>query len=119
GWVYRNQSDEPDLIYTEGNSGRARPSKRAQALCFVYGGKDSGDEPFLFNEMAATGLVSTRSRLQKLKHADSGTAEESQAVRRGIAAVEGFIVYAIRVGWMGMPDETLAAMRARLNKVKP
>ncbi len=50
GRVNRNRSDEPDLIYTDGDSGRARASKRTQVLCFVHAGDDADDSLSLFNE---------------------------------------------------------------------
>lgn len=117
-WVNSTHPEEGDLLYADKDSGRVRPTKRAQTLCFVYGGRAPGDDLFVFNEMAAAGLVATRGRLQKLKHSDDGSQKETQDVRRGIAAVEGFIVYAVRVGWMAMPDEELTAMRVRLGNIR-
>jgi ElaB/YqjD/DUF883 family membrane-anchored ribosome-binding protein len=116
-WVSTYRPDEPDLLYTADQSGRVRPTKRGQALCFVYMGKEPG-ESFVFNEMAVVGLTTARARLQKLKHSDSGAAQEVEEARRGILAIEGFIVHAVRVGWMGMSEEELAQMRIRLSGVR-
>lgn len=62
-----------ELVYEL--NGEARPTKKAQALCFVYAG-GSINEAGTFQELAVAGLTKARGDLQKLKHADEGTAEE-------------------------------------------
>lgn len=117
GWVSRNRRQGPELSYEDKNLGRMRPTKRAQALCFVFGGHDH-DESNVLNEMAAAGVVAARTRLQQLKHADDGGSDEVPTLRRLIAAVEGFVVFSVRVGWIDLSDEELLSIRIGLGDVE-
>ncbi len=95
-----------------------QPTKRARALCFVHGGGNRPESDGLA-EIAAAGLVAARTRLQRLKHADDGTPEEVAEVEKALGAVEGFMVYAVRVGWAGLDDAHLSALRSRLGDPAP
>lgn len=111
-WAGRDRPNERGLTYRDG-AGRLRPTKRAQALVFALGGQH-GAEGQVFSELAAAGVVAARTELQRLKHADQGSAEESQTVRQLIAAVEGFVIFSVRVGWVGLSQDGLVRLRARL-----
>ncbi|MFF8646435.1 hypothetical protein [Streptomyces sp. NPDC015345] len=71
-----NLPEEPDLIYLD-EGGQRKPTKRAEALCFVYSGGpvrareanpyDDGEGPAFLHDILALALVSARNKLQKLK----------------------------------------------------
>lgn len=111
-WVNDWRKNPTDLFYTDRN-GRVRPTKKAQALCFVYGGRPI-DGVSVFHELTALSLAQARSELQRLKHADLGRPEEIAEIRRLISVVEGFIVFAVQVGWSGADDDWLEGLRGRL-----
>lgn len=90
-----------------------QPTKRARALCFVHGGGSRPENDGL-GEIAAAGLVAVRTRLQRLKHADDDTPEEVAEVEKALTAIEGFTLYAVRVGWVGLDDTRLNTLRTRL-----
>jgi hypothetical protein len=84
-------NDFKQLVYVDSNSGRQRPTKRCQALCFVYGGLEVAAEAQSdLHEVMAAGLHEIRQQLQAIKHADEGTTEELAQLRRLMAGVEGF-----------------------------
>lgn len=113
-WVRENRRDTSnDLVYVDATSGRERPTKRAQALAFVYAGQGY-DEPSVFAELAALGVVASRAELQKLKHSDDGTDAERERMRVALASVEGFVVFAVRVCWASTPGAALDQIRGRL-----
>jgi len=94
-------------------SNLSRPSKRAQVRCFVYGGQPGQVAPMY--ELASSGLLSARDRLQKIKHADRNTEQEREELRQIIRAIEGFFLFAFRLGWSLQDDASLERLRARLN----
>ncbi|MFI7166947.1 hypothetical protein ACIBM3_31280 [Rhodococcus erythropolis] len=110
-WLEATGRLPKDFIIQEGPSA-GRPTKRAQALCFVYGGVVS--EPSAFHEVVAYSLVQVRTNLQGLKHADMNTPEEVGALRSMMAAVEGALTFAIQIGWMGLGPNTVDKLRERL-----
>lgn len=112
GWVDTNYASENGMTFID-RGGAVRPTKRAQALCFVYAGQPVSQRSVL-HELAAVSIVATRARLQQLKHADTGSAEEMQQLIEAMAAVEGFVVVAIGVAWAAAPQEQLETLRARL-----
>lgn len=114
-WLGASRAGVADLTYIDG-AGRRRPTKRGQALMFALCGQAhrEGED---FAEMAAAELTAARAELQRLKHADDGSPEEVNTVRRLVAAVEGYVVLSIRLGWVGLSDEGLAGLRARLGEV--
>ncbi|MFJ3403447.1 hypothetical protein [Promicromonospora sp. NPDC090134] len=104
---------QTDLTYDK--AGKVAPTKKAQALCFMYAGQATTDpQPLL--ELVAGGVVTARSVLQAIKHADKGTPEEADRVREAIRAVEGFFVVAVRVGWAGASPDHIQGLRTRLGE---
>jgi hypothetical protein len=105
-WVDSNLPDEEGLTYEL--QGQRRPTKRAEALCFVYGGDaitareasehDNGKGPDFLHDVIAIALVSARNQLQKLKHADSGTDEERKQLMSVLSAVEGALMLGLTMG---------------------
>jgi hypothetical protein len=71
--------------------------------------------PSVIHELAATALLTTRTQLQKLKHADQGTEDEMLEIRRLLAALEGFLHLAIGVVRAVVPDEQIEAQRSNLD----
>jgi hypothetical protein len=90
-----------------------RPTKRGQALCLVYGGV-TNHVPQLPNELAASVLVAVRTRLQGLKHADTGTDIERQALAETMTTIEGCLLLFAHVIWVAVPHEQLQTIAARL-----
>ena len=112
-WVEREYPQSRHLLLFE-KEGRLRPTKRAEALCFVYAGQPAKDNANGLHELVATALAEARSVLEKIKHADTGSPEELDSLKRQMAAVEGALVYALRVGWAIAGDEELKALQVRL-----
>lgn len=110
-WLEATGRASKDLVFEDGN-GKIRPTKRAQALCFVYGANVS--EPSPFHEVVAHSLVEVRTKLQKLKHAESNTPDEVSALRTMMDTVEGALSFAIRIGWMSLGLGTVDKLRERL-----
>jgi|GEM_PF-3456792 len=90
-----------------------RPTKRAEALCFVYGGNVIDRDPMPVLETFADVVVKIRSQLQGIKHADTGSREEAEQVRTLIHSIEGFITIVIRLGWGAMEADRVAEIRSR------
>ncbi|MET8418568.1 hypothetical protein ABZV41_23480 [Streptomyces sp. NPDC005098] len=105
-WVDANLPEESGLTYI--NDGQRKPTKRAEALCFVYGGDpivsreatqyDNEDGPSFLHDVVALVLVSARTKLQKLKHADNGTPEERQQLMSVLSALEGALMLGLTIG---------------------
>lgn len=111
-WTRVNYQHLSDMTYTD-SSGKLRPTKRAQALCFVHAGLAVA-EPSPLHELAAVALVTARSQLQQLKHADKGTEDERIELRRYLAAIEGFLDLAVGLVWATAPTEQVEGLRMRL-----
>ncbi|MFK3981908.1 hypothetical protein ACI2K4_16220 [Micromonospora sp. NPDC050397] len=118
-WIGANYPHAKDLTYFDikGAARKLRPTKKGQVLCFVYAGL-AVDELSPLHELAATAVVTVRTQLQKLKHADMGTAEEAAEVAKHLNAIEGFLHLAISVAWASMPTERLDGLRVRLEPQK-
>ena len=110
-WISDSGRTTDDLTFLD--EGRQRPTKRAQALCFAYGGRPA-EQKSAIHEMVATGLVSARTQLQELKHADHGHESEVQRVISLMAAVEGFLTLALRLGWATLDEAEVDGLRRRL-----
>ncbi|MFB6961716.1 hypothetical protein ACFCYB_33195 [Streptomyces sp. NPDC056309] len=105
-WVDNNLPDEAGLTHLK--DGRRAPTKRAEALCFVYGGGpvvageantlDTGEGPSFLHDVVALVLVSARNKLQKLKHTDSGTQEEREQLMMVLSALEGALMLGLTIG---------------------
>lgn len=109
-WSAANYGSRPDL--THERDGSVRPTKRAQALCFAYAGQPVGQGSAV-HDLLALSIVATRTRLQQLKHADTGAAEEAAAVGQYLAAVEGSLQVALGLAWAMLPDDQLERLRSR------
>jgi hypothetical protein len=113
-WSRANYQHLPEMTFVDHDRGGVvRPTKRAQTLCFVHSGLPVS-EPSPLHELAAVALVTARSQLQQLKHADRGTEAERIEVRRYLAAVEGFLDLAVGLVWAGAPTEQVDELRMRL-----
>lgn len=119
-WVDGNLPAEEGLTHIK--DGQRAPTKRAEALCFVYGGGpvipqapnkfDDGDGPTFLHDVLALVLVSARNRLQKLKHADGGTQEEREQLMAVLAALEGALMLGLTIGGLSadaVPPQELPA----------
>jgi hypothetical protein len=104
-WVDSNFSDDTGLIYVE--SGERRPTKRAEALCLVYGSgrvarpptdADDGTGPSLIHDVLARVIVVARTRLQQLKHADLDQESERERLLMVMSALEGALMIGLQVG---------------------
>lgn len=114
-WVDANLPDEPDLSHVKDEV--RQPTKRAEALCFVYGGGpvdsaraetqyDDGTGPSVMHDILARVLVSARNKLQKLKHADSGTPAEREQLASVLSALEGALMLGLSIGGVSADSET-------------
>jgi hypothetical protein len=98
----------------EGSS-KLQPTKRGQALFFISAGGDA--ERFATDTVAnymVDGLIGARTRLQQIKHADVGDEAEKNTIRRAANAIEGFVTYSLKLGWMARPDADIESLRLRL-----
>lgn len=104
-WVDSNFSDDSDLIFIE--NGNRRPTKRAEALCLVYGAGrvgrapsdvDDGTGPSLIHDVLARVIVIARTRLQQLKHADFDRESERETLLLVMSALEGALMIGLQIG---------------------
>ena len=112
-WLSASQTLTKEATYISG--GKTRPTKRGQALYFISGHKPVGDvETDPVSSYIISGLLGARDALQKFKHADEGSDEEKDIVRKAARAIEGFVVFTLRVGWLGRTDSELDLLRMRV-----
>lgn len=109
-WVDAHAPNDEGMTYTREQ--KRLPTKQAQALCFLSAGRAPAGDGKLERLLAAS-LRDARTELQKIKHADLGTPEEADEVRRLSHAIKGFFVYAIRTSWASAGSDNLADLRAR------
>lgn len=112
-WVDANLPGGKDLTHEV--QGQIRPTKRAEALCFVYGGEpilprevtehDDGQGPDFLHDVIAISLVSIRNQLQKMKHADHGTPEEKGQLLGVLSALEGALMLGLTIGSLSAGPE--------------
>jgi hypothetical protein len=112
-WVDTYRPVDRAMTYLT-DRGDRRPTKRAQALCFVCAGVAPQEQPG-FAEMLAAVIVSARTSLQRLKHADSGDPEELTQLGALMNAVESFFALGVRLAWAGLPDDRVRELRCRLD----
>jgi hypothetical protein len=103
-----------ELTYVDNATSRRSPTKRAQALCFVFAGQPIG-EPSMLHEAVAAAIAAARQQLQKLKHSDTGTEDERLQLLDRLATIEGFVLFVCRVAWIGAPEASLQSLRQRLD----
>ncbi|WP_353373091.1 hypothetical protein [Mycobacterium sp.] len=111
-WVEKTARQGVDLMYTA-EDGSVRPTKKAQALCFAYAGRVT-DQKSAVHELIAAGLITARRELQALKHAEEGSDDEVRSVKVLMAAVEGFLTLALRVGWACLDAAEVDYLQRRL-----
>lgn len=105
-WVDTHLPDTGGLTFLDEN-GQRRATKQAEALCLVYGGGstsrpateyDDGIGPSFIHDILARVVVVARSKLQRLKHADGGSAEEREQLLVIMAALEGALMLGLPLG---------------------
>lgn len=112
-WVAENFTDVSHLRYTDVGSGVAKPTKKAQLLCLAYlGGEVGAPGELSFQRIVAVSLVAARSRLQRLKHADTGSEAERAGLLELVASVEGAFVFLVRVCWAVVDAERLSEIKS-------
>lgn len=114
-WAAEHFPGDSRMTYTPNESSKPRPTKRAQALCFVLAGQKPNETDAL-SQLMAVSLVEVRSMAQKIKHADEGTAEEKELLRELMQAVRGSITFTTRLGWALAGDDRLDYLRDRFAK---
>lgn len=97
--------------YVGDNRDIPRPTKRAEALCFVYGGQVTAPSSVL--EALGEAVPAMRNELQKLKHADTAIESEVVKVRNLTYSVEAFITLVVRIGWAIMGADRIEEIRRR------
>ncbi|GAB3244406.1 hypothetical protein [Kineosporia babensis] len=114
-WIDDNYPAAKDLKYERGKA--LVPTKRAQALCFVFGGqpRGTGDD---IRETLAEVIVNVRSQLQGLKHADTGEPEELTELGLLMGAVESFFAVGVRLAWSTVPEEALQQLHQRIDPTR-
>ncbi|GAA3144568.1 hypothetical protein JOF29_005716 [Kribbella aluminosa] len=117
-WINQNCRSDAELTYTT-SSGTVRPTKRGEAMCFMYGGGPLRMRSPL-HEAAVAGLIVARTALQRLKHADelSGSSEIEQ-VSIHLNAIEAYLVIAMKIGWLALDEAEVREIRERITPVRP
>ncbi|MFJ4866089.1 hypothetical protein [Streptomyces sp. NPDC088748] len=109
-WAEENLPNEPLLTHKD-KDGKIKPTKRAEALCFVYRGAptareanehDNGQGPTLIHDVLARVIVATRTSLQKFKHDDAGTQEEKDQLFSLLAGLEGALLLGLSISQIGI-----------------
>lgn len=104
-WLDAQLPNDPKTTYTD--NGVRKPTKYGEAMCFVHKGgtvnrtptdTDNGLGPTVFHRLTAQAIVQARNELQLLKHTDGGPGDRA-AMEKALAAIEGAVVIAMRVGW--------------------
>ncbi len=99
-WIDSQIPGTPDTTYPTDNGVR-RPTKRGELLCLVYGGgsvsrqateQDDGTGPSFVHQVLAGVMVSARSKLQALKHADDATEADREQMKALLSAMEGALM---------------------------
>ena len=98
-WVEAYPGSKVDLTFNR--AGKPAPTKRAEALHFVYGGKAVDKcEPLL--EAMAAAIVTTRTDLQKYKHADGDLHQDRAEVAQLMKALHGSLSIGLRLAMVGL-----------------
>lgn len=72
-WSRREYPGDPRMSFRDGE--QDRPTKRAEVMCFVFGGGSTtawtqDSKPSALHEVLALAILNLRERLQKMKHAE-------------------------------------------------
>jgi hypothetical protein len=114
-WIGENVPARWEGLTYSAENGGTRPTKRGQALCFVYAAQPLNGYSVL-HEAAASALVSVRRQLQQLKHADLGSPAEQEAVLRSVSIIESLLLLVFQLVWRGVDDDALSRVRGRLQQ---
>lgn len=98
-WVERYPGPKKDLTYQR--DGTPAPTKRAQALHFLYGGSVP-EKPEPLPEALASAIVAARADLQKFKHADGDLDEDRVVVEQLMKSVHGSLSVGLRLAMVGL-----------------
>ncbi|GAA4510829.1 hypothetical protein GCM10023191_074030 [Actinoallomurus oryzae] len=116
-WLDANFPGDTSLIHIE--RGQRRPTKRAEALCLVYGGgsaarpsteTDDGTGPSIIHDALARAIVIARTNLQRLKHSDGDLHSDREELRMLMSAVEGALMIGLLLGFIASDDDDQAAL---------
>jgi len=94
-WVRQEMPNRVDELTRE-KDGQPVPTRKAQALCYIYAKSPAVSESLL-HELAAASLTTLLARLQDVKHDDQGDASELLTVREAFIALTGALTLALRI----------------------
>lgn len=113
-WACKHFPGDERMTHTD-KSDVCRPTKFAQALCFVHAGEPPTDAtPLLV--LLAESLVCVRRAAEKLKHADVDDPDEVSTLRDLMAAVHGVMTVTMRFTWGLAGDDRLEYLRERFTR---
>lgn len=113
-WLDANYADLKNVRYVHQASGKVKPTKRGQALCFVHA-RAAVEQPSDMHVLLATSISAMRKKLEVIKHSDEGTEEERETITNVMIGLEAFVHLGIGLSWSLVPDAGLADLRARLD----
>ena len=99
-WIDSQIPSTPDTTYLT-PKGVRQPTKHGELLCLVYGGgsvsrqpseHDDGTGPSFVHQVLAGVMVSARSKLQALKHADEASEADREQLKALLSAMEGALM---------------------------
>lgn len=110
-WIDKEVPDSPDLTRVA-DHGQRRPTKRGEVLCLMYAGgsvkreateHDDGLGPLFVHQILAGVVVSARTKLQQLKHADEATEEDREQLSALLSAIEGALMLGLLLQQLAPP----------------
>lgn len=102
-WLNQNFPDESD-VRRRTTEGKEVPTKRGEVLCFVYAGQRVRQQS-PYHLLIVAVICHARTALERLKHADDGSAEDLAHVETLLRALESCFALAFTIGWAGLADE--------------
>lgn len=115
-WLEANGTPSDGYLYTDAG-GSVRPTKRAQILCLVWAGTSITETPeqMHIHSLTANTLLNIRTHLQKLKHADESTPEESQLLSQLLQTLEGAVLLMVRACWLSIGQDRIAELKRKFD----
>lgn len=115
-WIKFNNLKWEDYTWSDKNGGEYRPTKTAILMCLSWAGKriDANNGQMNIQSICAYTLVNLRSKLQKLKHADTGSEDEQEEILAVIQTLEGAISIMVRAGWAQFGKADIDSIRDRV-----
>ena len=113
-WIDEEVADSPGLTWVD-DQGQRRPTKRGEVLCLMYAGgsvkreateHDDGLAPLFVHQILAGVVVSARTKLQQLKHADEATEEDREQLSALLSAIEGALMLGLLLQQVAPPRAT-------------